>query len=116
MYVSWVYYITLATGKQTQVCKTKKMCCDWILEPSILLCTLNGLTDKLRSLHWFLACGFGFVFLYVMLLDLWNLKLVITFFLFLWIFFFGGAQDLRLDDHNEDKFRPNNTPDWHFFV
>jgi hypothetical protein len=28
-------------------------------------------------------------------------------------FFFLGAQDLRLH-HNEDKFRPNNTPDWHF--
>lgn len=36
------------------------------------------------------------------------------FFPFLWILFLGAHKDLRLD-HNEDKFRPNNTPDWHFF-
>jgi hypothetical protein len=54
------------------------------------------------------------VSLYVVLLDLWNLKLVIFFFPFLWILFLGAHKDLRLD-HNEDKFRPNNTPDWHFF-
>lgn len=36
------------------------------------------------------------------------------FFPFLWILFLGADKDLRLD-HNEDKFRPNNTPDWHFF-
>jgi hypothetical protein len=37
------------------------------------------------------------------------------FFPFFMDFCFLGAQDLRLDDdHNEDKFRPNNRPDRHF--
>lgn len=116
MYVSWVYYITLATGKQTQVSQDKENVL-WLdfrtFNFAVHFEWINWQTEKFALVFsmWVWIC---FSLCYVARFV--EPEIGDYFFPFFMDFIFWSAQDLRHDDHKEDKFRPNNTPDWHFFV
>jgi hypothetical protein len=72
------------------------MCCDWDFRTFNFAVHLNGLTDKLRSLHWFVACGFGLFFSMLWVARFVEPEIGDLFLPFLYGFcFLGLHQDLR---------------------